>query len=219
MSSIKAYKAFNSDWTCQGFKYEVGKKYEYFGDIEMCEIGFHACHVLPLDVLEYYGDNLFTQKYAEVELSGKIEKNGNKSCASKIKIKKEHTFQSFFNLHFSLVVDLCKKSKNANTSGDKSHANTSEKHSHANTSGDKSHANTSGDESHANTSGDASIACSLGMESTASASLNNWLVLAEYSNEGKLLHVKTAKVDNKKIKANTPYILENGEFKKIKKGN
>ena len=25
---VKGYKMFNSDWTCKGFQYEVGKTYE-----------------------------------------------------------------------------------------------------------------------------------------------------------------------------------------------
>lgn len=47
---IKAYKAFDKDLSCRGFKYKVGKEYEETGDIKACEKGFHACPY-PLDVL------------------------------------------------------------------------------------------------------------------------------------------------------------------------
>lgn len=53
--TIKAYKGFNPDMTCRGFKYEVGKEYEHEGHVELCESGFHACEN-PFDVLDFYGD-------------------------------------------------------------------------------------------------------------------------------------------------------------------
>ena len=38
---MKGYKVFNSDWTCRGFQYEVGKTYEEDVKPECCERGFH----------------------------------------------------------------------------------------------------------------------------------------------------------------------------------
>ena len=40
---MKGYKIFNSDWTCRGFQYEVGKTYEMKEDPICCERGFHFC--------------------------------------------------------------------------------------------------------------------------------------------------------------------------------
>lgn len=40
---LEGYKVFSQDWTCRGFKYEVGKTYEHQGNIEMCGKGFHFC--------------------------------------------------------------------------------------------------------------------------------------------------------------------------------
>lgn len=89
--TIKAYKAFNKDMTCNGFQYEVGKEYNMDGKIECCRRGFHACE-LPADVFKYY--EIYGSRFAEVELSGITdwhEGYDSKICASRIKIVKELT--------------------------------------------------------------------------------------------------------------------------------
>lgn len=40
---IKGYKVFNSDWTCRGFQYEVGKIFEEDIIPSCCDCGFHFC--------------------------------------------------------------------------------------------------------------------------------------------------------------------------------
>lgn len=50
---MKGYKGFNSDWTCKGFQYEVGKTYETEEKIEPCKSGFHFCEKLE-DCFEHY---------------------------------------------------------------------------------------------------------------------------------------------------------------------
>jgi hypothetical protein len=54
----------------------------------------------------------------------------------------------------------------------------------------------------------------IGRENQAKAALGNWLVLAEYRNDGTVKTVKTVKVDGKKIKADTFYALKTGKFVK-----
>ena len=82
--SIKAYKGFNKDMTCRGFRYEEGKEYE----TEMakcCESGFHACEY-PLDCFEYYSPN--ESVYHEAELDGNTDScdEDTKIASTKIKI-------------------------------------------------------------------------------------------------------------------------------------
>ena len=36
-----AYKVFNPDWTCRGFKYQVGETYEEDINPSVCDRGFH----------------------------------------------------------------------------------------------------------------------------------------------------------------------------------
>lgn len=57
---IKGYKIFNSDFTCKGKKYAVGKKFRVNGEIKCCNNGMHFC-VNPFDCLDYYP--LFDEKW------------------------------------------------------------------------------------------------------------------------------------------------------------
>lgn len=92
--SILAYKGFNSDLSCLGFQYEVGKKYTIpEEEIKMCEKGFHACSD-PRDLARFYHNS--ESRYYKVLLSGKIEKikidsygNRYKICASEIEFIEE----------------------------------------------------------------------------------------------------------------------------------
>ena len=85
--SIKAYKGFKKDMTCNGFQYEEGKEYQAEGKIELCKNGFHACED-PLDCFRYYPPA--TSVFHEVEQDGEIckDKNGDdsKTVSSQIKI-------------------------------------------------------------------------------------------------------------------------------------
>jgi hypothetical protein len=101
----------------------------------------------------------------------------------------------------------------AATSGYYSPAATSGNSSPAATSGYSSPAATSGYYSPAATSGKESIAASIGYNAQAKAALGSWIVLAEYkSGTREVLTVKTAKVDGKKLKADTFYQLKKGKF-------
>ena len=85
LENMKAYKGFNSDMTCRGFKFEEGKEYEQDGEIKVCENGFHACE-RPLDCFDYYDPA--KSVYHEVTLEGDMSKadDDTKVAAKKIKI-------------------------------------------------------------------------------------------------------------------------------------
>ena len=84
---IKGYKVFNSDWTCKGFQYEVGKTFTHNGNIEMCGKGFHFCQKAS-NCFDYYKFDS-KNKVAEVEAIGLVETNENKSVTDKITIIRE----------------------------------------------------------------------------------------------------------------------------------
>ena len=70
---VIAYKGMNSDMSCKGFQYEIGKTYKT-DKAELCKCGFHAC-LNPRDVLDYYYQSI-KSRYFKVKLSGEITKCG-----------------------------------------------------------------------------------------------------------------------------------------------
>ena len=104
-NAIKAYKAFNSDLTCKGFQYEVGKEYHHIGEITVCWAGFHACESLA-DCFRFYPFSETKTRVAEVLVWGKVkyEDTGVKLCASNIKVVRELTW--------SEVLSLCNSGDN-----------------------------------------------------------------------------------------------------------
>ena len=70
---VIAYKGMNSDMSCKGFQYEIGKTYKT-DKAELCNCGFHAC-LNPRDVLDYYYQSI-KSRYFKVKLSGEITKCG-----------------------------------------------------------------------------------------------------------------------------------------------
>ena len=108
---IKAYKAFDKDLSCRGFKYEVGKEYEETGYIKACEKGFHACPY-PLDVFSYYAPA--GSRFCEVEQSGKIDDSeSDKVCSSKIRIGAELDIRGLVKAAVSYVKERCTNECNA----------------------------------------------------------------------------------------------------------
>ena len=107
---ITSYKAFDKNMQCRGFQYEVGKEYEMDGEIKCCKQGFHACKS-PMEVWDYY--DMLSSRYAEVEQSGKIDKeeNSTKVCSSRIKIKAELKLADIINIGVEWLKDITSPSK------------------------------------------------------------------------------------------------------------
>ena len=95
---MKGFKVFNSDWTCRGFQFEVGKTFTEDVTPVCCDRGFHFC-TKAADCFRYYSfdpDN----KVAEVEALGDIDTNNDDSKCStnKIHIIREITWQEVLDL-------------------------------------------------------------------------------------------------------------------------
>lgn len=237
---MKAYKGFNADMTCRGFQYKEGETYHE--DIaDLCHKGFHACE-RPLDVLEYYSPN--SSVYHEVELDDVSEQReeDSKVCAKFIKIGAKVDITTLVEATVDYTVSKCDPVKSQHAKKNRGAASATGWNGAASATGDKGAASAIGDKGAASATGDWSVASATGFQGVASAtgdwsvaSANNptaiavaWgpfgrakgvlgahIVFAEWRN-GKLVDAKMAVVDGNKIKADTYYMLKNGEFAEVK---
>ena len=202
-NKIITYKGFDKDFKCRGFQYEVGNTYETDDDIACCNRGFHACES-PMEVFDYY--DMLTSRFAEVEQSGKIDKEAasTKTCSSRIKIKAELKLADIINLGVEWLKEITSPSKIEanNTSND----------------GDYAQIGSSGYYAQIGSSGQDSVIMCAGHDSKAKAAIGSWITLAEWKrieDVWKPICVKTEQVDGKRIKADTYYKLIDGEFKEV----
>ena len=203
-NKIITYKGFDKDFKCRGFQYEVGNTYETDDDIACCNRGFHACES-PMEVFDYY--DMLTSRFAEVEQSGKIDKEAasTKTCSSRIKIKAELKLADIINLGVEWLKEI--------TSPSKIEAN--------NTSNDGYYAKigSSGYYAQIGSSGQDSVIMCAGHDSKAKAAIGSWITLAEWKrieDVWKPICVKTEQVDGKRIKADAYYRLIDGKFEEVK---
>ena len=87
---MKGYKAFLSDMTTRhgdNTVYEVGKTYTVEGEVKICENGYHFCKKC-VDVYDYYSKPC---RICEVNVTGAVQTQGNKSVGRKLKILRELT--------------------------------------------------------------------------------------------------------------------------------
>ena len=95
---VKGYKVFNPDWTCRGFRFEVGKTYEEDVTPSCCNRGFHFC-TKASDCFSYY-DFRSENKVAEVIALGDVDTStkDTKCCTNKIQIVREITWQELLTI-------------------------------------------------------------------------------------------------------------------------
>ena len=184
---VKGYKAFNKGLICQGFQYEIGKKYIYEEDIKLCKKGFHFCEN-PLDVLDYY--DLCESEFAEIETDGKIKGDDKKSVTNKIEIKAKLDLSAFVKASVDFLWQKCSKkklfpNKNKVSSGDSSQLASSGNYSKLASSGNYSRLASSGNYSKLASSGDSSKLASSG-NSSQLASSGDSSKLASSGNSSKL---------------------------------
>ena len=85
---MRGYKMMESDMTCLGFQYEIGKEYSLEGELRICESGFHFCKN-PFDCLGYYDNIEGDKRLFLVEVLGEVITEDDKSVTNKIKILEE----------------------------------------------------------------------------------------------------------------------------------
>ena len=214
---LKCYKGFDKDMKCRGFQFEEGKEYEE-QEAKLCEKGFHACET-PVDCLGYYpaGSSVFR----EVELDATEETNSvdTKRVGNRIKIGAEINVAGMVKAHFEYRKAHCTNEQNAEPG----------KPASAGASGAASAgyrgAASAGESGAACSRGSVSvgkngIACARGNSCTARGGLGAVLLIGEEEkNSYDIVSWKAVRVDGEKIKADTWYKLENGEFVEAEKND
>ena len=191
---MKAYKGFNADMTCRGFQYKEGETYHE--DIaDLCHKGFHACE-RPLDVLAYYPPN--SSVFHEVELDDVSEQReeDSKVCAKFIKIGAKVDIATLVKATVDYTVSKCDPAKSQHAKKDDGAASATGLRGAA-SAGHKT-----------------AIAVAWGPSGRAKGVLGAHIVCAEWEDD-KLIGAKMARVDGDKIKADTYYMLKNGEFVEV----
>jgi len=93
---MKAYKVTDENMKCRDFQFELNKEYVCEGEIIPCKNGFHSCIKLS-DCFNYYSFNPNNRVF-EVELSGKIKNDKDKSASEKIIFIRELTWHGVLEL-------------------------------------------------------------------------------------------------------------------------
>ena len=214
---ITSYKAFDKNMQCHDFQFEVGKEYEMDGEIECGKRGFHACKN-PLELWDYY--KMLKSRFAEVEQSGKIDKDGKstKVCSSHIKIMAELKLADIINIGIEWLKNVTSPSKYKKDGvlDDSGH------YAQIGSSGDCAQIGSSGDCAQIDSIGGDSVIMCAGNNSRVKATVGSWITLAEWvwNDEKKRnvpICVKTEYVDGERIKTDTWYKLENGAFVEVGK--
>ena len=214
---MKAYKGFNRDMTCKGFQYEEGKEYKHDGPVKACEGGFHACED-PLDCFTYYAPG--TSVFHEVELDGDLSKGDDdtKVASSIIKIGGRLDVFGIAKAHFDFVkarTNYEHTDPDKATAGDSGAATAGEYG--AATAGEYGAA-TAGNGGAAISRGTSvvgkeGVACARGNNVKVKGGIGAVLVLVEENEHNYGIAAwKAEVVDGERIKADTYYKLEDGEF-------
>ena len=217
---MKAYKGFNKDMTCRGFQYEEGKTYET-DTAKLCDSGFHACEN-PLDCFGYYSPGQSVYHEVEIEDNGERNDDDTKVVGKKITIGAELSVPMLCKLHFEYVTSKCKPAK-SRVAGDNESASAGYRGS---ASAGNCGSASAGDYGSASagyrgsavsrgtsSAGNNGVAVARGNGVKVKGGLGAVLVLCEEEKWScDIKNYKVEVVDGKKIKEDTFYKLENGEF-------
>ena len=204
---MKGYKGFNPGLICKDKQYQENTVFEE-PEAKICEKGMHFCEN-PFDVLDYYDlirSDGTPNEFAEVEaLDEPKTDDRRKFCSRKLKIGVKLGLSGFIKACVDFVLEKT----------------ISEMPSENVDSGYCARIGSSGYSARINCTGSDSVICCAGNGSVVKAPIGCWITLAEWKYDGAKQRyvpacVKTEYVDGEKIKADTPYMLENGEFVEVK---
>ena len=208
---MKGFKGFEKDFSCGGKQYEENTTYEEHG-VVCCHKGvMHFCED-PWEVLNHYDlvdENGNFSEFAEVEALGQVWNDGEKRATNKIHIGAKLGLKGFLKACIDFTLEKTKyESNGTNLSGD---------YAKIGSSGNSAQIGSSGDSAQINSTGEDAVIMCAGRKSKAKGKKGSWITLAEWvkdEEKGRYVPicVKTERVDGEKIKEDTYYTLNNGEF-------
>ena len=207
---MKVYKGTNKDMKCRGFQYKLGETAVFDGEPHLCKAGLHACEQ-PIDVLSHYTPNESRYFEAEAEeVSAERKSSDSKIVAKKMTLKAEIGVPGLVKAQIEYVksqIGFDDAIKRANA----------EKENHA--TGNQGAASATGYLGAASATGKAGVALAAGLECKAMGALGCAICCVERGewdgNTYPIIAVKAAIADGEKIKSDTWYRLENGEFVEV----
>lgn len=214
---MKGYKAFEKGLVCRGKQYAENTVFEE-DKAEICKSGMHFCKN-PLDVLDYYplvDDKGNVTEFAEVEaLDEVLTDDDKKFCTKKLKVGAKLSIAEFVKASFEVTKEnIEKEAANKKTKG-KDELTKIGGYSAKLVGGDRAKL-VGGD--WANLVGGKHSIIVAENESKAKGKKGSLLVLVERGWQGDECVIKSFKaeiIDGEKIKEDTFYKLENGEFVEI----
>ena len=198
------FKGFDPEMKCRDKQYAENTVFEEKGG-NICDSGvMHFCEY-PLSVFEYYppvGDKGKINIFAPVEALAEPQKKEDKSATTKIRIGAKIDLAGLAKAAVNFVLERVKKEKTESNTGYQSAATNT------------------GYQSAASVSGQESFAIATGIDGKAKGALGCYIACAEWTQDENfdwhIKNFKTAKVDGKKIKPDTFYMLRNGKFVEVK---
>ena len=206
---MKVYKGTDKNMVCHGKQYVLGETATE-EKAKLCEYGLHACE-MPIDVLNYY--HPATSRYFEAEaddVADERHSDDSKIVAKKMTLKAEIGIPGLVKAQVEYV-------KNRIGFDDAIKRANAEKENHA--TGNRGAASATGDQGAASATGKSGVALAAGLECKAKGALGCAICCVERGKwDGEtypILAVKAAIVDGETIKADTWYMLKNGEFVEV----
>ena len=207
---MRVYKGTDKNMKCRGMQYKLGETAAFDGEPKLCEAGLHACEQ-PIDVLSHYApaESRYFEAEAE-EVSDERESADSKIVAKKMTLKAEIGVPGIVKAQIEYI-------KNQIGFEDAIKRANAEKENYA--TGYQGAASATGDRGAASATGKAGVALAAGIECKAMGALGCAICCVERGGwNGEtypIIAVKAAIVDGEKIKADTWYRLENGEFVEV----
>ncbi len=223
---MKVYKGTDENMVCHGKQHVLGETATE-EKAKLCECGLHACE-MPLDVLNYYPPN--SSRYFEAEAEDVLDErySDSKIVAKKMTLKAEIGIPGLVKaqvehvkkqIGFDDAIKRADAEKENHATGYQGAASATGDQGAASATGDQGAASATGYQGAASATGKSGVALAAGLECKAKGALGCAICCVE---RGKwngetypIIAVKAAIVDGETIKADTWYMLENGEFMEV----